>query len=399
MGQVQDSLEKTAMRLLLLASLASLGLSAPQNSFFVLTRGSGARESTSYIDYSTGLRSSSSKVASAKVIRPTTDSALAYMKEYFGEDLCSAAAQAYLESILDGDDAAEANAAAASAYKAASRAGATITPGSPCEAAKTSFVRNYNSGRDVVQEATLAFVNAWPGAKEGNPCAASGKAYMEAIINGKSQKSAALGASKAFIAAFDALAKDGKSLKVNDPACAAASKAFISSNSKDSATAAAAEAFIDATLTDAATEYDGVCAAAALAYMNSFADGNDEATSTLYAAKAFYSEYAKGKSASSESTCVKAALGYAGKSSDQDPSRTAAMLTFINKSIESGEEIADPVCAAATLAYLDAKIAKKSDKEAAGDASLAYLAAIAENPEPSAACKDSATAYIETLSS
>merc|ERR1719474_489023 len=110
---------------------------------------------------------------------------------------------------------------------------------------------------------------------------------MEAIINGKSQKSAALGASKAFIAAFDALAKDGKSLKVNDPACAAASKAFISSNSKDSATAAAAEAFIDATLTDSATEYD------------------------------------KGKSASADSTCVKAALGYAGKSSDQDPSRTA----------------------------------------------------------------------------
>merc|ERR1712180_362707 len=175
---------------------------------------------------------------------------------------------------------------------------------------------------------------------------------------------------------------DGKSLKVNDPACAAASKAFISSNSKDSATAAAAEAFIDATLTDSATEYDGVCAAAALAYMNSFADGNDEATSTLYAAKAFYSEYAKGKFASSDSTCVKAALGYAGKSSDQNPSRTAAMLTFINKSIESGEEIA-----------------KKSDKEAAGDASLAYLAAIAENPEPSAACKDSATAYVETLSS
>merc|ERR1712192_296486 len=60
-------------------------------------------------------------------------------------------------------------------------------------------------------------------------------------------------------------------------------------------------------------EYDGVCATAALAYMNSFADGNDEATSTLYAAKAFYEEYAKGNFANSESTCVKAALGYAGK--------------------------------------------------------------------------------------
>merc|ERR1712228_43418 len=379
MGHIFSKLSKkkaTTMRFLILASLASFGLAAPQNSFFVLTRGSGGQESTSYIDYSTGLRTSAI-AASPKVIRPTTDSALAYMKEYFGEDLCSAAAQAYLESILNGGD-------------AASRAGATI---------KTSFVRNYNSGKDVVQEATLAFVEAWPGAEEGNPCASSGKAYMEAIINGKSQKAAALGASKAFIAAFDALAKAGKSLKINDPACAAASKAFISSNSEDSATSAAAEAFIDATLTDSATEYDGVCATAALAYMNSFADGNDEATSTLYAAKAFYEEYAKGKSASSTSTCVKAALGYAGKSSDQDPSRTAAMLPFINKSIESGEKIADPVCAAATLAYLDAKIAKKSDKDAAGDASLAYLAAIAENPEPSAACKESATAYIDTLSS
>merc|ERR1712020_435280 len=368
----------TTMKLLVLASLASFGLSAPQNSFFVLTRGSGAQEVTSYIDYSTGLRSSAVP-ASTKVIRPTTDSALAYMKAYFGKDLCSAAA--------------------ASAYKAASRAGATITPGSPCQAAKASFVRNYNSGRDVVQEATLAFINAWPGAKEGNPCAASGKAYMEAIINGKSQKSAALGASKAFIAAFDALAKDGKSLKVNDPACAAASKAFNASNSDDSATSAAAEAFIDATLTDSATKYDGVCATAALAYMNSFTDGNDEATSTLYAAKAFYEEYAKGNTASSKSTCVKASLGYAGKSSDQDPSRTAAMLTFINKTIESREKIADPVCAAATLAYLDAKIAKKSDKEAAGEASLAYLAAIAENPEPSVACREAANAYIDTLSS
>ena len=81
--------------------------------------------------------------------------------------------------------------------------------------------------------------------------------------------------------------------------------------------------------------------------------GNDEATSTLYAkayAKAFYSEYAKGKSASSESTCVKAALGYAGKSFNQDPSRAAAML-----------------------AYLDAKIAKKSDKEEEEDSSRIFV--------------------------
>merc|ERR1712212_278784 len=52
----------TTMKLLVLASLASFGLAAPQNSFFVLTRGSGVRETTSYIDYSTGLRTSARRL-------------------------------------------------------------------------------------------------------------------------------------------------------------------------------------------------------------------------------------------------------------------------------------------------------------------------------------------------
>merc|ERR1711962_1143985 len=33
-----------------------------------------------------------------KVVRPTTEAALAFMKDFFGEDLCSSAAQAYMES-------------------------------------------------------------------------------------------------------------------------------------------------------------------------------------------------------------------------------------------------------------------------------------------------------------
>merc|ERR1712032_21767 len=63
-----------------------------------------------------GLRNSAIP-ASPKVIRPTTDSALAYMKEYFGEDLCSAAASlAYLAAIAENPEPSAACKESATAY-------------------------------------------------------------------------------------------------------------------------------------------------------------------------------------------------------------------------------------------------------------------------------------------
>merc|ERR1711963_279872 len=44
-----------------------------------------------------------------KVVRPTTEAALAFMKDFFGEDLCSSAAQAYMESVLSGESGAKAS--------------------------------------------------------------------------------------------------------------------------------------------------------------------------------------------------------------------------------------------------------------------------------------------------
>merc|ERR1711872_680190 len=208
-----------------------------------------------------------------KVIKPSAESALVYMKIFFGEeDLCSASGLAYLENILNGKPGAEANAAAEAAYKAEWAKGTRLRPGSACEKADIAFKESYNSGKDTILESALAFINAWPGLQEGNPCAVSGKAYMEAIIEGKSVDEAGLLSGKAFIKAFGDLARSGKSLE--DSSCAAAAKSFISgSYIPDSASAESAKAFIDATLSTSSSGYDPVCAASALAYMDAFAAG------------------------------------------------------------------------------------------------------------------------------
>ena len=143
------------------------------------------------------------------------------MKSYFGDgDLCSESGAAYMKSILSGATGAEANAAAESAYKAAWDKGARLSPGSACAASETAFKEAYSSGKGSILESARAFVNNWPGLETGNPCAVSGKAYMDAIIDGKSVDDASYLSGKAFIAAFGDLASSGNSIE--DPACAGA---------------------------------------------------------------------------------------------------------------------------------------------------------------------------------
>merc|ERR1719334_141001 len=259
------------------------------------------------------------------------------MKDFFGEDLCSSAAQAYMESVLSGESGAKASEAAEIAYKAAWRAGARVEPGSPCASAEASFRSSYDSGKDTVTNAALAWAKSWPGLEEGNPCSVSTSTYMESIIEGKSTNAAALSAAKAFVGAFANLAKSGNA--VVDTSCSKAAKTFIKNSSgPEFAAADAAAAFIDATLSSSSNGYDPVCTDAALAYMNAYADGKDQLTSTLIAAKTFYKSYTSGSPPNPSSPCVKA-----------------------------------------NLAFLDAKIAKSSDKEASAAAADAYIEANAAN--------------------
>merc|ERR1711997_1419928 len=293
-------------------------------------------------------------------ILPAAASGLAYMRNYFGkDDLCGESGLAYMETILSGGSGVQAQANAEAAYKAAWARGARILPGSAC--------------------------------------AVSGKAYMDAILAGNSVDSAGLISGKAFIVAFGDAARAGKN--INDPACAASAKAFIdAANPPDSASAESAKAFIDATLTTSSSGYDPVCAASALAYMDAFASGKDALTSNLIAAKAFFLEYIKGTSPGTNSPCVKATLAYASRSPSPSPANKDAMVAFINQAVNDREAFFDPVCGAATIAFLDAKIAGKTDKEAGADSAEAYIEAFAANGgRRTEACKRSAEAYIKTF--
>merc|ERR1711973_997430 len=186
---------------------------------------------------------------------------------------------------------------------------------------------------------------------------------------------------------------------MGDPACAAAAKTFIAAaNAPDSASAESAKAFIDATLTASSSGYDPVCAASALAYMDAFASGKDPLTSNLIAAKAFFLEYTKGTTPGVDSPCVKATLAYASRSPSPSPANRDAMVAFINQAVNDREAFFDPVCGAATIAFLDAKIAGKSDKDAGAASAEAYIEAFAANRgRRTEACKRSAEAYIKTF--
>ena len=323
---------------------------------------------------------------------PTAAAALAYMKTLDSNDLCGASSLAYLESIIAGGSPADANLAASEAYQSAFASGARMVADSPCAAAEASF---RSSGSSVLDSA-VAFMNSWPGLQQGNPCAVAGKTYIDAVVAGQSQDNAAIASSKAYLGAFSSLARTGKAL--NDPACAAASKAFIATTDSipSTSSSASAEAFIEQTLGSSASGFDPACASAATAYIDAFAAGNDSETSNLIAARAFYAEFSKGGSPAN-SPCIAASKAYAAKSPVVSNTNAAAMVAYMNSAIASGSNSIDPVCAAANLAFLDAKIAQSSDEAAMEIAASAYISALDANNgrDPSAPCAAAAQAFME----
>jgi len=322
---------------------------------------------------------------------------IAYMKSFFGErNLCSVSAVAYMEAVLSGRPVAEAYTAAENAYKAAWQAGMRSVPGTNCAASEYVFKETYDSkGKDSVLEAARTFVNNSPGVRDGNPCAVSGKAFMDAVYEGKSLDDAGVISAKTFIRAFGDLAKSGRSL--DDSFCADAAKAYMASspNTFDSASKDSATAFIDATLTKSNSVYDPACAASALAYIDAFASGINPETSSAIAAKVFFKEIGKSSSTGVSSPCVKATLERASPS-DWSSEKSDAFGAFVQRAVNDGPEFFnDPVCGAATLAYLDAKIAQETDEEAGKAAAEAYVHAYVENGgKRSEACKNSISTFI-----
>merc|ERR1712179_372352 len=149
---------------------------------------------------------------------PSTAAALAYVNSVVKEGLCGEAAEAYVNSILNGGSKKAAVAEATKAYITAFNSGVRYEAGGACEAADRAWkVARVSGGKDHVLEATLAFIKKWPGVEDGNPCAIAGTDYVKETLAGKSHIEANSAAMKGFIKAFKEKANKGASL--NDEAC------------------------------------------------------------------------------------------------------------------------------------------------------------------------------------
>ena len=255
---------------------------------------------------------------------------------------------------MNGGTVDNANAAATRAYINDFNRGLRVQAGSACEASDIAWRKAESEGKDPVYYSAVAFMENWPGTKEGNPCAVSGLDYINAVINGATHTQASLLSAKSFASALKSLAAKGGELR--DPACAAAAKAYFG-NLKDKPSppnAAAMVAFIDKAFEGFSFKFDPVCWSAAEGFFDSYAKGNDELKSNLEAAEVFLDQFAKGGDAiPADSPCAAAAVAYYKNiPSPPSPPSKAAMEAFIKKMVAGGRREPDAVCAASTKAYL-----------------------------------------------
>merc|ERR1712060_1030300 len=109
-------------------------------------------------------------------LSPYTLAAVNFLETVETQDICGLSSQAYLRAITQGGSAAEANSAAAQAYRKAHAAGLRATPNSACAASEAAFKDNFSAGREAILPAVLAYIRA----SEANPCGEAGKAYIRA---------------------------------------------------------------------------------------------------------------------------------------------------------------------------------------------------------------------------
>jgi len=334
---------------------------------------------------------------------PSAAAALAYMKSLGSNDICSRSTQVYLEVISQGGNVDEATSAATKIYIDDFNSGMRVEAGSACEASNIAWRRAEAEGKDPVYYSAIAFMENWPGTKEGNPCAVSGRDYVNAVINGASHTQSSLLAAKSFAKAIQSLAAQGKELR--DPACAAATRSFYEKVEKKPSppNAAAMLAFLDKAFSGFSFEYDPVCWRSTEAFFDSYAQGNDELTSNRNAAKLFLREFARsGEKIPADSPCAAATRAYyANIPNPPSPSNQAAMEAFMDKMIGQGKREADPVCAASTEAYFTAyeNGADETDSNLAAAEEFFRAFSSGDSIPADSPCVAATKAYFKTLPS
>merc|ERR1711936_726476 len=191
-------------------------------------------------------------------------------------------------------------------------------------------------------KAALNFINAIGGS---DLCGQASRAYIEAVIAGKSGQQAAAAARQAYVGGYS------QGLRNTEETPCAAAEASVRKNygSDKNVVLEAAVAYMNAAPST-------LCGEAGKAYVAAITTGEPSARAGLFAARAFIDAADGGITPDAART--------AGGSGNLN----SAFETFVSSS-SLGD---DPVCTAAAGAYIDAKIAKKNDEGALGAAAKAY---------------------------
>merc|ERR1711990_1281426 len=220
--------------------------------------------------------------------------------------------------------------------------------------------------------ASLNFINAIGGS---DLCGQASRAYIEAVVGGKSGQRAAAAARQAYIGGYSQGLRNEE-----DTPCAAAEASFRKTYGSDK------NSVLEAALAYMNAAPSTTCGEAGKAYIAAITTGESSARAGLFAARAFIDAADGGFTP--DAACTAALQGF---------SKTAGGSGNLNSAFESFVSSAsagvDPVCTAAAGAYIDAKIAKKADEGALGAAAKAYIAALGSNPGAGAACAKAASAF------
>merc|ERR1711936_461894 len=220
--------------------------------------------------------------------------------------------------------------------------------------------------------ASLNFINSIGGS---DLCGQASRAYIEAVVGGKSGQQAAAAARQAYIGGFSQGLRNNE-----DTPCAAAEASFRKTYGSDK------NSVLEAALAYMKAAPSTTCGEAGKAYIAAITTGESNARAGLFAARAFIDAADSGFAP--DAACTAALQGFS-KTTGGSGNLNSAFETFVS----SASAGVDPVCTAAAGAYIDAKIAKKADEGALGAAAKAYIAALGANPGAGAACAKAASAF------
>merc|ERR1712088_580422 len=221
--------------------------------------------------------------------------------------------------------------------------------------------------------ASLNFINSIGGS---DLCGQASRAYIEAVIGGKSGQQAAAAARQAYIGGYSQGLRN-----TEDTPCATAEASFRKTYGSDK------NSVLEAALAYMNAAPSTTCGEAGKAYVAAITTGESSARAGLFAARAFIDAADGGFTP--DAACTAALQGFSKTAGKATANLNSAFETFVT----SASAGADPVCTAAAGAYIDAKIAKKTDEGALGAAAKAYIAALSANPGAGAACAKAASAF------